>query len=242
MLGPIHRASGVALRAGPESALTARLPGRLDVAGSGIWVTEVPVPGGVVDAIMIQSSHTTRELTHLAVGARPLVSLTDGPLAVLASLDCGRPYRIDGLLSRGVGRATLRQLVTVGALEEEGCLVRRHPLLPDSIRRVTSFEVKASDASRVAVQAARRSHLVDQSYIVFPSPMLSRWPLRTRNLLATHGVGVIDWDSGRKILRARSQGRPSVWSRFQVARAIAPALAAEIQRGARGTVRAGSAH
>jgi hypothetical protein len=223
-LGPVWKPTGVADRPGPEAELVLLAVERLALEGNDLLVTELPVHGGVIDALGVRLVGRLRSVDSLLPEAMPLQTLGDEALRLLATLRRQRRYRRETLRSHGFSVATLQLLTGVDALYEEGSLYSRTTLLPDRIRTVTSYEIKASDATRVVVQAARRRHLVDQSYVVFPSPTFVRWPPRTLNIMKTNGVGLIDSTTGRKVVRAKT-GKPTMWARFQIARAISRALA-----------------
>lgn len=186
-----------------------------------LFMTEVPVPGGVIDVLQI-SVKAVRPMLALKK-AQPLADLEDRELHLLASLPRDRALTEAHLLRIGWTPSGLERARTAGALKRAAGKFSRPLLLPDLFLLLNSFEAKITDPSGLAVQAARRRSFVHRTYIAMPNPKPLKWSPSVLQILELSGVGILDSRTGRT-LRSSRPLPPSRWSLFLVARAIARGL------------------
>ena len=226
-IGPVRPLSGAASQEGSETRLIQEF--RKEVLGRTervIIASEVPLPSGSVDLVVVRISSTVRRLSNLLRNSKPIASLEDRYLHILSGLRPNQQYRIGTLIEKGYNGRLIEKLVADGILLFNNDLILRRYTLPDMIRRAISYEFKVTNLSIGAVQAAKRIPYTDESWLVTNADV----GLNRRNEIIDYSrsVGIGVWFYGKKPEKYRPPGesRPSRWSRFLVARSLLRGLGA----------------
>lgn len=148
---------------------------------------EVPTSSGIVDLVAVRFIDTS-SLPELISVFQGLDAVT---VSGLSSLRRGVGYRVQ-TLQETAGLHEVDELLALGILRYAQGLFHRSHLPSDFISTVEAFEVKASSYSMGAVQAALRSEIAHQSWLVVPSAeVYHRLGARSHALIDRLGIGVV---------------------------------------------------
>lgn len=226
IVGPIRHLAGAAgsYSTGDEATLVAHFVRLRDSSlRRRIFMTEVPLPGGVADLVelRLRSPYApTDELASHEVAA--LAPLEDRFLYTLASMRRDVGYSRAHKKVASLTDSALTALMTAGLLHETGSLLMRVALLPDRVATVDIYEFKSRVDGRALQQAARRKALGTRVWVASDDAHLTGETLRDRAKVL--GVGIVDARSGRIALRPSQTPGLASWARFELARQAARGL------------------
>lgn len=220
-IGPVRPLSGAASQEGPEAQLIQEFRKEIqDRTGRVIIASELPLPAGSVDLVVVLICSTVQRLSNLLRNSMPIASLEDRYLHILSSLRPNQQYRINTIIEKGFNSRLIKNLVADGFLLYNNDLILRRYTLPDMIRRAISYEFKVTNLSNGAVQAAKRIPYLDESWLVTNADIT----LNRRNEIIDYsksvGIGVWFYGKEPEKYRPTRESRPSRWSRFLVARSL----------------------